>query len=103
MSMNVLAVLRHKIAPITKSKTMRDQNLLMTRMDAIQDIRLGRGIQLTHTGLYTTFTVILRRDILRRGVKAALECNKMRKTYYLKLTPKQVLSYIRRHYPRSIT
>jgi len=81
---------------------------MITRLEAIQDIRLGRGIQLTfeghlnQAGTMTTFNVIIRRDVMRGGVEAAIDCKVMRRSYYIKLTPKQTLAYIRRHYPRSV-
>lgn len=73
---------------------------MLSRLEAIQDIRLGRGICMTHVGRFTTFRVILRRDVMRGGVWAAIDCPVMRRTYYVKLTSRQVLTYIRLHYPR---
>ena len=82
---------------------MRDPRIHMTRKDAINDIRIGRGIQLTHVGRFTTFRVILRRSPIKGGsVQACIDCPRMRRTYYINLTTKQVMSYIRRHYPRHV-
>lgn len=79
---------------------------MLSRLEAIQDIRLGRGICLPFTGQKLadgrthTFRVILRRSF--RGAEAAIDCMTMRQTYYINLTPKQVLAFIRRHYPRKV-
>lgn len=83
---------------------MKDDSILMTRLDAIRDIRCGRGIQLTHVGRFSTFRVILRRRETYKGthVEACIDCPVMRRTYYVKLTSRQVLSYIRRHYGRNL-
>lgn len=82
---------------------MRDDGIHMTRLDAIRDIRLGRGIQLTHVGRFTTFRVIIRRSPIKGGSPQAIfDCCKARRSYYINITPKQVLAYIRRHYPRNL-
>lgn len=79
---------------------------MLTRLEAIQDIRLGRGIQLPFqgapigdgSGRCGTFSVIIRRD-RKGGCDALIDCKVMRRTYIIKLTAKQVLAYIKRHYP----
>ncbi len=78
---------------------------MLTRLEAIQDINLGRGIQLRFVGhehadgRRSTFNVILRRNG-RGGCEAVIDCRIMRRCYIVQLTAKQVLSYIRLHYPR---
>lgn len=79
---------------------------MLSRLEAIQDIRLGRGIQLSFTGAPIgdgsgrcgKFNVIIRRDP-KGGCKALIDCKVMRRTYTINLTARQVLSYIKRHYP----
>lgn len=79
---------------------------MLTRLQAIQDIRCGRGIQLTFTnedviGKKNTYNLIIRRSPLKGGsAQALIDCRVMRRSYYITLTAKQVLAYIRRHYPR---
>ena len=79
---------------------------MLTRLEAIQDIRLGRGIQLSFVGQVMPdgsshrFNVILRRD-RKGGCNALIDCQVMKKTYKVQLTAQQVLSYIKLHYARS--
>lgn len=73
----------------------------MNRLDAIRDVRNGMGISRRFFGRFTTFSVIIRRDPEKKGrAKAILECPVMRKTYEIKLSTRQVLTYIRLWYPR---
>jgi len=82
-------------------------NRSLTRLDAIQDIRIGRGISNSFveqvlgdgSGRTHTFTVIVRRDH-RGGCVALIDCKIMRKTYRVSLTWRQTLAYIRLHYPK---
>ena len=82
---------------------------MLSRLQAIQDIRMGRGIQLSFTGAPLgdgsgrcgRFNVIIRRDH-RGGADAFIDCKVMRRTYTIKLTGKQVLSFIKRHYPTHV-
>lgn len=81
----------------------------MTRMEAIQDIRCGRGIQVAFQGIEElrpgmphNFTVIIRRQVkdtvVTGKVEAVFDCTIMRHTYKLILTSKQVMSFIKRNY-----
>jgi len=79
----------------------------LTRLEAIQDVRLGRGIQVSFVGLSeiggrpATFKVIVRRS-RRGGAEAVIDCDTMRRSYRIAepLTWVQVLNFIRRHYDR---
>jgi len=73
---------------------------MLTRLEAMSDINLGRGIQLTFKGRFTTFNVIVRRCTFNGGAVAHIECPVMRKTYKVFLTTKQTMAYIKRHYTR---
>lgn len=83
---------------------------MLTRLQAIQDIRLGRGVCLSFVGHEEingrphTFRVILRRNG-RGGAMGIIECDAMRGSrqagpYRLTLSMGQVLTFIRLHYPR---
>ncbi len=86
-----------EVAPITSR--MMDASKL-TRLQAIQDIRCGLGIQLHFEGAYTNFSVTIRQDFAGR-IRMQIECSVMRRTYNVKgITPKQILGYIKRHYER---
>jgi hypothetical protein len=82
---------------------------MLSRLQAIQDIRLGRGIQLSFVGAPLgdgsgrcgKFSIIIRRGFAGEGAIAHIECQVMRRTYKVRMTSKQVLAYIRRHYPTS--
>lgn len=89
---------------------------MMTRMEAIQDIRCGRGICASFVGLEPhydrqgnahqhTFSVIIRRD--GKCATAIIDCSMwgtLPRSRYgvrpMKLTWRQVLTFIRLHYPR---
>jgi len=73
---------------------------MLTRKEAMSDINLGRGIQLTFVGMFTTFSVIVRQGYNGVGAVAHIECPVMRRTYKVFLTSKQTLAYIKRHYTR---
>lgn len=77
----------------------------MNRTQAIAHIRAGKSISNTFTGNESfegrehTFRVSV--GLGTHGeVKAVISCNLMRRLYNVRLTPKQLLSYIRRHYTR---
>lgn len=79
--------------------------LVLSRSEAIQYIRVGRGISLTFIGTEEvnsrlhTFSVTLKRT--KTGtVCAHIRCDAMRRTYIVNLTTKQVLSFIKLHYAR---
>ncbi len=82
---------------------------MLTRLQAIQDIRLGRGIQLVHVGRFTTFTVLIRRQPMTGKLLAMIEDPLMGRwsggvrvpaRYQVRITTRQLLNYIRLHYPR---
>lgn len=79
---------------------------MLTRREAIEDINLGRGIQLRFVGQNlgdgrtVTFNIILRRN-RRGGCEAVIDCNIMRRCYVIShVSGRQVLAFIRRHYPK---
>lgn len=80
----------------------------LTRLEAIQDIRLGRGIQVTFVGLSEdrngrphTVRVIVRRSSFKGGCAVALlESSMSYKVYQFNLTGEQVLHFIRKNYDR---
>lgn len=78
---------------------------MLSRLLAIQDIRLGRGVRLSFVGHEVingrphTYSVILKRQGTSK-VSAVIQCDVMRRNYTIPLTARQVLSFIRLHYPR---
>ncbi len=74
---------------------------LMNRLDAIRDIRMRRGLKLHFLGKNTSFDLIIRRSNIKGGSPVAIiSCRKMRRDYQILLHIRQVLSLIRRWYPR---
>lgn len=80
--------------------------LVLSRLEAIQDIRVGRGVSLSFIGTEEvngrphTFSVTLKRNGKR--VCATIQCDAMRRSYRVHLTTVQVMSFIKLHYARKL-
>lgn len=74
----------------------------ISRLEAIKLIRAGLELTLQYQGLFTTFTITLLFLKSMKRTMAFLACPVMQRTYQIRLSTKQVLSYIKRHYPRHL-
>lgn len=80
---------------------------MLSRLDAIRNIRNGQGIQLSFVGSEEVngrphnFNVILRYD-KSSNVVAIIESVVMCTSYHIPLNSAQVLSFIKRHYARNV-
>lgn len=75
-----------------------------TRIEAIQQLRFGHSIQHTFTnkdllGKKTTLHVVIRMmNQYPLQYEAVIDCPSLRKSYYITLTSKQLLTFLRKHY-----
>ena len=78
---------------------------MLTRREAAEDIRMGRGIKLRFVGSESpygrphTFDVIVRQS--SSGLVAVIDCHAMGRAYSFKVSALQVLAYIKLHYQRN--
>ena len=71
----------------------------MTRLEAIRDIRSGWFLKKSFIGHKVKGKRAHNYTITIQGLTAWIDCKVMKKEYVIRLSPKQLLSYIKLHYP----